>query len=69
MSKANNNNNTRRHHQHRSVVFTVKFEHTSHLFLVFLLLTLHRYMFAGKLGKKFIIKTFEDEIWGFLVNL
>ena len=31
----------------RSGVFTVNFEHTSHLFLVFLLLTLNNQMLAG----------------------
>ena len=33
----------------RSDVFIVNFEHISHLFLVFLLLTLSSYMPAGKL--------------------
>ena len=34
-------------HRRRSGVFIVTFEHISHLFLVFLLLTLYKYMFAG----------------------
>ena len=32
---------------HRSNAFTVNFKHISHLFLVFLILSLNRYMFAG----------------------
>ena len=34
-------------HWRRSGVFTVNFEHISHIFLVFLLLTLNRQMLAG----------------------
>ena len=34
-------------HWRRSGVFTANFEHNSHLFLVFLLLTLNRQMFVG----------------------
>ena len=36
-----------RHHWHRSCVFIVKFQHISHLVLVFLLLTLSRKMSSG----------------------
>ena len=36
-----------RDQQRRSGIFVFKFEHTSHLFLVFLLLTLNKYMLAG----------------------
>ena len=37
----------------RSVVFIVNFEHISYLFLVFLLLTLNKKMFVGKVDMKF----------------
>ena len=40
MSKVNNKE-TERRHRRRSGVFIVNFEHISHLFLVFLLLTLN----------------------------
>ena len=39
-----NNKGTKLRHWRRSGVFNVNFEHISHLVLVFLLLTLSRYM-------------------------
>ena len=41
------NKDIRTRHFCRSSVFIVNFEHISHLFLVLLLLTLNRLMFAG----------------------
>ena len=42
-----NHRDTRRHQDVVSGVFIINFEQTAHLFLVFLLLTLKREMFAG----------------------
>ena len=51
MFKVNNKNTRRR----RSGVFFVNFEHISHLFLVFLFLTLQKQMLVGK-GVKGILQ-------------
>ena len=45
------NTDTRTSRWFRSVVFIVNFEHMSHLFLVFLLLTLNRHLFASQREK------------------
>ena len=42
-----NNKDTRRRHRRLSAVFVVNFERISHLFLVFLLLTLKKYLLTG----------------------
>ena len=41
-----------KHNYHRSGIFVVNFEHISQLFLVFLLLSLNRKMFAGDIKKE-----------------
>ena len=41
-----------RHHWRRSNVFLVNFEHSSHLFLVFLLLTFEKVNVSWEFGKK-----------------
>ena len=46
MFKINNKKTPERRHCRRSRVFIVNFKHISHLFLVFLLLTLNRLMLA-----------------------
>ena len=47
----------------RSAVFIVNFEHIYHLFLVFLLLTLNRWMFARLLCKKIVLRfTFSTDV-------
>ena len=47
----------------RSVVFIVSFEHISHIFLVFLLLTLSKQMLPGK-----VIKMVSKIFWTVLLN-
>ena len=47
MLKVNNKAAEQHQWHHHAGIFIVDFEHISHHFLVFLLLTLNRYMFAG----------------------
>ena len=50
-----------RRQRRRSGVFTVNFEHISHLCLVLLLLTLNKWMLAGKLALA-LFNCFHQEI-------
>ena len=45
-------------HRRYSGVFTVNFEHTSHLVLVFLLLTLNKQVFAGRFFIDKVVKQY-----------
>ena len=58
-------------HSRRSGVFIVNFEHISHLFLVFLLLTLNKQMLAGILKisvNEFISNQSRPSVYNFTKN-